>query len=152
MKAYYHRQTSPLHFILLAITLSFLVIALNAPEEAQPPFLICAAACLVAALSFGSLSVEDDRDALLVRFGPLPLFRKRIAYADMTAVEAARSNLLDGWGIHWVPGKGWIYNLWGFQCVRIHLTKKQIRVGTDDQDGLLRFLQTKIPSSSDIPV
>ncbi len=37
------------------------------------------------------------------------------------AVSAARSNWLDGWGIHYFPGRGIIYNLWGFDCVRVQI-------------------------------
>ena len=43
-----------------------------------------------------------------------------------------------------MPGKGWIYNLWGFRCVRIHREKKMIRIGSDDVENLLGFLRGKI--------
>ena len=72
------------------------------------------------------------------------MFRKRITYADMTAVEPDRSAFLDGWGIHYMPGKGWIYNLWGFGCARIHLGRKMIRIGSDDVENLVGFLGGKI--------
>ena len=53
----------------------------------------------------------------------------------MTAVEAGRSSLIDGWGIHWIPGRGWTYNLWGFGCVVIQQGKKTTRVGTWKSNG-----------------
>jgi hypothetical protein len=59
-------------------------------------------------------------------------------------VEAGRSTVLDGWGINYMPGKGWIYNLSGFDCVVVHLGQKNIRVGTDDMEGLVRFLKGKV--------
>ena len=61
------------------------------------------------------------------------------------AAEPDRSNVIDGWGIHWVPGRGWTYNLWGFDCVRLTLAGgRTIRVGTDDPRSLAQFVQTRI--------
>jgi len=142
---YCHRQNAPLHFILLAITLAMLVFALNIPEDgAKLTVLLVAVSCFLISLCFGHLVVRDDRDALSVRFGPLPLFGVRVPYAQIMAAEAARSTFLDGWGVHWMPGKGWIYNLWGRDCVRIHMGRKTVRVGTDDVAGLLAFLKTRV--------
>ena len=62
------------------------------------------------------------------------------------SVEPGRSSLLDGWGIHYFPGRGWTYNLWGFDCVVLRMKKKTLRVGTDDPDGLLEFLQSRVTS------
>ena len=62
---------------------------------------------LVVAGSFAWLKVEDAGDALRVRYGPLGIFGKRIPYASMKGAEAGRTWLIDGWGIHWVPGRGW---------------------------------------------
>ena len=76
-------------------------------------------------------------------YGPLPLFRKRIRYADITAVEKSRSNVIDGWGIHYIPGRGWTYNLWGFDCVKLQLDKKVVRVGSNDAENLAAFLKQR---------
>ena len=97
-------------------------------------------------LCFGSLTVRDEGQWLAVRFGPLPVFGTRIAYSSITGVEAARSDALDGWGIHWILSRGVIYNVWGFDCVRIQMGKRSVRVGTDDVEGLTSFLRTKIQS------
>ena len=34
-------------------------------------------------------------------------------------------------------------NLWGFACVKLTLGRKVIRVGTDDAEGLAKFLGEK---------
>ena len=34
-----------------------------------------------------------------------------------------------------MPGRGWTYNLWGFDCVKLTLGRKIIRVGTNDAEG-----------------
>ena len=99
---------------------------------------------LLLALAFHSLTVQDEGDWLAVRFGPLPLFSKRIPYSAITAVEPGRTSIIDGWGIHYVPGRGWTYNLWGFGCVKVCLGKKVIRIGSDDVDNLASFLRRKI--------
>ncbi len=83
---------------------------------------------------------------MAVHSGPLPVFKTKIPYSSITAVKAARSSILDGWGIHWLPGRGVIYNVWGFDCVRITVGKKTVRIGTDDVDGLTEYLRARIQS------
>lgn len=95
------------------------------------------------AFCFGTLRVCDESTHLAVRFGPLPLFRTLIPYSKITSVEPSRSNFIDGWGIHWIPGRGMIYNLWGFDCVKIQMGDKCVRAGTDDTAGLMSFLKEK---------
>ncbi len=93
------------------------------------------------------MTIRDEGEYLALRFGPLPFLRKRIRYADITGVEIGRTSILDGWGIHFMPGRGWTYNVWGFACVKLTLARKIIRVGTDDAEGLAKFLREKIGSS-----
>ena len=85
-------------------------------------------------LMFGSLTISDEGEWLALRFGPLPVLRKTIRYADITGVEVGRTTIIDGWGIHYMPGRGWTYNIWGFGCVKLTLGRKIIRVGTDDAE------------------
>ena len=79
-----------------------------------------------------------------MQYGPLPWFRKAVPYTEITAVERGRSTLVDGWGIHWVPFRGWTYNLWGFDCAVLRLGSRIVRIGTDDAENLVAFLQEKI--------
>ncbi|MEM8710099.1 MAG: hypothetical protein AAGG01_04040 [Planctomycetota bacterium] len=88
---------------------------------------------LLCAGLFSSLNVRDERDRLAVRFGPLPMIRWEVMYADIEEVEAVRSTLLDGWGMHWAPGQGWTLNVWGFDCVEVHMRSgRRLRIGTDE--------------------
>jgi hypothetical protein len=80
---------------------------------------------------------------LALRFGPLPLLRKRFRSADFTTVEVGRSPILDGWGIHYNPGRGWTCNVWGFGCVKLTLGRKIVRVGRDEADELAKVIQEK---------
>jgi hypothetical protein len=87
------------------------------------------------------LTVCDAGEHLLVQFGPLPLFRLRIAYAEIESVERCRSSVLDGWGIHVSPSGGWTWNLWGRDAIDIHRRGKcKLRIGTDDPEELEKFL------------
>jgi hypothetical protein len=103
--------------------------------------LVIAAILVTFALMFARLTVRDEGEWLGLHWGPLPVFRKRIRYADITAVEPGQIALVDGWGIHYMPGRGWTYNVWGFGCVKLTLGKKIIRVGTDDVEKLAEFLK-----------
>ena len=143
---YAHTQKGPLHFLLDGVAAILLVSAWLSGNQPTLALILVLSGCLLAlfALSFRTLTVSDEGEQLAIRFGPLPLFRKSIAYADMTEVEPGRSSFIDGWGIHYVPGRGWTYNLWGFECAVVHLGNRIIRIGSDDVENLVEFLNQKI--------
>jgi len=143
---YRHTQTGPIYLLLVAVGAAMAVGAWFARAEPIAFWALSISALLVwgASLSFQRMAVEDEGDRLAVRYGPLPLFGKRIPYARIEAVEADRTSLLDGWGIHYVPGRGWTYNIWGFDCVKLTLDGTTVRIGTDDIESLVAFLQSKI--------
>jgi hypothetical protein len=140
---YDHTQRGWLQHILFATAAVMVAGAWLAKEAPAVVLLTFAIAVLlvVSGLMFGSLTVRDEGEWLALRYGPLPVFRKRIRYADITSVEPGRSAIIDGWGIHYIIGRGWTYNLWGFACVRLTLGRKVVRVGSDDVDNLADFLK-----------
>jgi hypothetical protein len=143
---YDHTQKAPLYWILLGTAVFSAAIAYSISDQ-MPAFWIATGVAVligVSACCFVNLTVRGEGDHLSIRFGPLPVFGTMIRYSDIHKVEAARTSLVDGWGVHWVPGRGWTYNIWGFGCVKIEMGKKVIRIGTDDIDGLLSFLKTKV--------
>jgi len=143
---YDHVQSAPMYWLMLAPGLVVMAVAVaNANDLAMAlPLTFVGGILLYFALSFQHLRVADEGDHLAVRYGPLPMFRKRVRYAEIATAEQDRSSFVDGWGIHWVPGRGWTYNLWGFDCVRLTLTNgRTLRIGTDDPSGLAAFLQAK---------
>ncbi|HRX82170.1 MAG TPA: hypothetical protein P5307_24055, partial [Pirellulaceae bacterium] len=102
----------------------------------------------ILALAFRQLTIRDNGDALLICFGPLPLFRRSVLYADLERVEQGRSSWFDGWGIHISPSGGWTWNLWGFDCVDVYMSRgRKLRIGTDDPAELAAFLQQQISST-----
>lgn len=149
--SYDHTQNGWFHWLLVALCVLFVFMA-DVPLEEEPPpewvpWLLrgMGALFLLLAACFAHLRVRDDGDALLVQFGPVGLFRRRVPYADITAAAAGRSKLIDGWGIHHLPGRGWTWNLHGFDCVELELTReRRLRVGTDDPQGLETFLRMRI--------
>ena len=82
-------------------------------------FLVTGLFMLLLAASFHHLTVTGEGSQLAIRFGPLPLFRKRISYDEITAVEKGRTTILDGWGIHLSLRGGMVWNIWGRDCVVI---------------------------------
>ena len=146
---YAHTQNGVLLPILLALAVICLLIAFFL--RAIPPYTIilmaAAFVCAVLAFAHGRLTVRDEDDHLSVRFGPIPLFKKSIPYAEIPAVGKCRSHFISGWGIH-LTSKGWLWNIGGFDCVRIEMGTKSMLIGTDDSDGLVVFLRSK--ASGDI--
>ena len=142
---YEHTQRGWLQHILFAVAMVMLLGAWLARSESAVMFFVLAVAVVfeLVGLMFGSLTVRDEGEWLALRYGPLPVFRKRIRYADITAVEPGHTAIIDGWGIHYIIGRGWTYNLWGFGCVKLTLGRKVIRVGSDDVDNLTEFLRRK---------
>jgi hypothetical protein len=147
---YDHTQHGSWHRILFVMAGMMLIGAWVAHEELAVVVLLLAttAILLLFALMFGSLTIRDEGEWLALRYGPLHVFRKRIRYADITAVEPGRTSIIDGWGIHYILGRGWTYNLWGFGCVKLTLGRTVVRVGSDDADSLTAFLRNKLPQGA----
>ena len=141
---YAHTQQAPLHWVITAAAAICVLGAymLYAKGEVGFALLLLGFGVLTTILSlcFRTLTVRDGGDALEIRFGRVPLFRRGIPYASIHAARPARSSLIDGWGVHWAPGRGWTWNLWGRDCVELDLGGKTLRIGTDDRDGLFAFL------------
>ena len=142
---YQHKQTSPLNLVLYVLGVVLLAAAwASRTDRAVSIVLVGSAGVMIfAGLCVGYLVVRDEGDFLALRFGPLPIFRRLIAFSKISAVEPSRSTVLDGWGIHYIPGRGITYNIWGFDCVKMKVDNRTIRVGTDDVLGLVRFLKDK---------
>ncbi len=142
---YEHRQEGPWHVVLMVA--SVLVLCSAWPLRSCAPVAGAGMLLFLALwfrLMFRCLVVRDEGEYLAVNFGPRPLIRRRFAYDAITSVEPGRLSWIDGWGIHWMPGRGWIYSMWGFGCVKIQLGTKTIRIGSDDVEALVGFLKQVI--------
>jgi hypothetical protein len=147
---YSHTQKAPLCLILYGTALASVGLALVIGDT--PSLYIGGGVGLLIALlapAFHHLTVEDQGDVLAIRFGPLPLFHRTVNYADIDKVQVGRTLLLDGWGIHLSVRGGWVWNLWGRDCVVIHFKNDGVlRIGTDDAENLAAFLSQRIALGS----
>ena len=143
---YSHLQKAPLCLPIYVLAVLFLALGWFVQDAPPIPWLFPPIGVLmfVLAASFHHLTVVDLGDVLAVRFGPVPLFRRTVRYTDIVKVEIGRTLLLDGWGIHMSIRGGWIWNLWGRDCVVVHFKKGTLRIGTDDAEQLAGFLNGKI--------
>ena len=143
---YSHTQYAAVHWILhfFAALCTWIAWTSRAETVLLAAMLCGAAAFLFLGLAFRQLTVCDDGDALGVRFGPLPVFGTRVPYDTILSVERGQSSLIDGWGLHYMPVRGWTYNLWGFDCVNVRCADRFLRIGSDDSDDLVGFLRTRI--------
>lgn len=134
---YQHTQVSYLNLIVGA-GLALVFVAVGRPATAAG--VVALVSVLVWAI-FGTLRTSIDDRALRVRFGPLPLIRKRLALTDITAASVVRNSFLYGWGVRYIP-RGTLWNVWGLNAVELQLRSgKCFRIGTDEPQALLQALR-----------
>ncbi|MFY9253723.1 MAG: hypothetical protein WAO83_09725 [Fuerstiella sp.] len=148
--SYDHTQHGPFCWLLNGIGLLLIGLAWGLRVERGIPWVFLPVGLLILLLGggFHFLRVRDIGEQLCVAFGPIPLFRRKIAYCNMTGVETGRTTILDGWGIHMSPRGGWVWNIWGRDCVVLQLKKGILRIGTDDAERLTAFLRVRLPTAS----
>jgi hypothetical protein len=96
---------------------------------------VSAAALLLVAALFGSLTVSVDRKHLRARFG-VGLIGKTIELDQVRSFAVMRTPWYYGWGIRLVPG-GWMYNVSGLWSVELLMKDgKRCRIGTDEPEAL----------------
>ena len=147
MGLYDHTQRGWLHLLLAPIAIAGIAAGLALVPDDPGAWILVGVGALFGLLApcFAHLRVRDDGDALRLEFGPWRVFRRTVRYAEIEAAGPDRTALIDGWGIHYVPLRGWTWNIRGFRAVRIDLRSGgTLRVGTDDPDGLAAFLRTRI--------
>ena len=110
------------------------------------PAMITAIILLIVLFLFSSLTVEADNQRLSFYFG-IGLFGKKIRYSEIQSIQKVRNTWLMGWGIHWY-GKGWLYNVSGFDAIELILRSgAAIRIGTDEPDRLYNWLSSKVATN-----
>jgi hypothetical protein len=149
VSTYEHTQKAPLHWLLYPPGVVLVAAAWLSRGQILLALVMLGAATLLLTLgfSFQRLTIRDEGAWLAIRYGPLRVFRARIAYADISAVAAGQTSWIDGWGIHWIPGRGYTYNLWGFSCATLCVRGRTVRVGSDDAAQLVEFLKSKLPAA-----
>jgi hypothetical protein len=105
--------------------------------------LVLAIFMAIALFIFNSLSVELADGALKFYFGP-GIIRNIIPLGSIISVKSVRNSWYFGWGIHWF-GRGWLYNVSGFDAVELQLNNnKVIRIGTDEPRRLENAIKSAL--------
>ena len=106
-----------------------------------PDFVLIVVIGLATAVAlFSRLAVEVDPEAVTLRFG-IGLVRRRFSLTEVEDVQVVRNRWWHGWGIHWF-GKGWLYNVSGFDAVQLgYRDGRAVRIGTDEPQQLARAIR-----------
>jgi hypothetical protein len=97
---------------------------------------------------FFSLTVEIEKNALTCRFG-VGLIRKDIPLSEVSHVSAVLNPWWVGWGIRWIPGQYWVWNVSGFQAVELTLKDgSRFRIGTDEPEALVHAIELSMKAGS----
>jgi hypothetical protein len=141
MKTYQHTQRGAVILVAMAIAVVVAIIISLAVSRA---LLVAVPIFLLVGWLFGSLTIEVMNGELRWRFGP-GLIRKEVSLADISSTQPVRTNVLEGWGIHF-SRYGWLYNVSGHDAVAIALKNgKRFALGTDEPAALVAALGTGQP-------
>lgn len=139
MLPYRHTQTGKLLLALVAVPIAVIIwvtIFIEATTAALPVLGLM----VVALLLFGTLTVEVDRESVLIRFGP-GVIRQRFPLSEVRAVRLVRNKWYYGWGIRIIPG-GWLYCVSGLDAVELEMASgPRHRIGTDRPQELLAAIR-----------
>ncbi len=143
---YRHMQRAPICWLLYAMAILFAALAWILQNEPYVPWIFLAISpfLLLLAASFHYLAVQGDDVGLKISFGPLPLFRRTIRYEEIVGAEPGKTDFLDGLGIHMSLKGGWVWNIWGRDCVVLTLRKGIFRLGTDQPQQLAQFIESRM--------
>jgi hypothetical protein len=96
---------------------------------------------------FSSLPLVVNERELVSWFGP-GVWDVQAPLERVGAAERATSSGLEGWGIR-ITTRGMLYNVSGRDAVEIQLDDgRRFRLGTDDPEGLVAALRTRVARRS----
>ena len=131
MKTYHHTQRGTLILVAMSVT----AVAMLLGGLALRPLMFSIPILALCAWLFHSLTIEIAEGELRWRFGP-GWIHKRVSLAEIASAKIVRTNVLEGWGIHY-SRFGWLYNVSGFDAVAITLKNgKRFCLGTDEPETL----------------
>ncbi|MEX0995020.1 MAG: hypothetical protein WD599_05785, partial [Balneolaceae bacterium] len=91
--------------------------------------------------NFCSLTLRIDEKKLSWHFG-IGLLNFSIPLEEIQRATPVRIGFMDGFGIRFRPGRGWLYNVSGFQAVDItRINGTSLQVGTDEPEVLTDTLR-----------
>lgn len=143
---YSHTQRG---YVVIAICVATVPFVLASTLPVLP--LSAAVSCLVIAtvlVLFSSLTITVDQTRVVAAFGP-GLVRFGWDREDIVGVAPIRTRFIAGYGIRYMIGRGWLFNVSGLDAVAVSLKNgRTIHLGTDDVDGLVAALERDLPVHS----
>ena len=92
---------------------------------------------------FATLKTTIDDTVLELRF-TMGIVRKNFLLKDIKSCQIVKNSWYYGWGMHLTPD-GWLYNVSGFDAVKINMkTGKSYIIGTDVPDELAKAIEAAI--------
>ncbi len=146
MKVYEHHQWA---VIPIAVFVAVIVgaTAYGGTAAAPAPAFFFALLVLAVLAAFARLTTRVDDRSVRWAF-TLGIPRAAVGFDEIERVERVRTNLLEGWGIHWTPWHGWLWNVSGFDAVQFFLKDgRRLTVGTDDATAFLDAVNSRLALS-----
>jgi hypothetical protein len=134
----------PWLWALLLATLGGLGIALIVVPEGRIALLVVLGLSVAILLLLFSVKmiVQVDPEGIRIRY--IPIWKKTIPLAQIVCWEARTYRPIleyGGWGIRYMIGKGWAYNVSGNQGVQLELRNgKRILIGSQRAEDLARAI------------
>ncbi|MHC4927424.1 MAG: hypothetical protein ACYTER_08885 [Planctomycetota bacterium] len=95
-------------------------------------------------LLMSSLTVSIDSNYMRMRMGP-GAWIKKFKLDQITDCKPVINNWMNGWGIHYIGNRCWLYNIAGMKAVEIAFHNgTKVRIGTDQPDELATAIKTAI--------
>ena len=139
---YHHKQIG--FVIIIPLIIFFIIVFTPFMLKGVFPFMsILILIFFIAALVlFYALTVGIQNNIITCRFG-IGLIRKSISITEIQSVRAVQNPWYAGWGIRWIPGQYWLWNVSGFKAVELTLKDgKRFRIGTDEPEALVRAIES----------
>ncbi|MFZ5830098.1 MAG: hypothetical protein ACOY3P_08420 [Planctomycetota bacterium] len=147
MPQYRHTQRSLLLVLFLLPPVAGLVALAYFMPELRWVLGLVAVGLLVSLALFYQLTIEITDKELRWAFG-VGLVRKQVPLAEIASAEAGHSRWYHGWGIHYT-GFGWLYNVEGFDVVKVGLKSgSHFALGTDEPAQLEAAIRSAVTGSS----
>jgi hypothetical protein len=135
---YRHAQTGT--FIISGM--AFVFVMLFVIPLPMPLFALAIAVVMLFTAMFYRLTVEIQSDVLTCSFG-IGLIRRNIPLTDIEQALSVKNPWLMGWGIRWLPGRYWLWNVSGLLAVELTMTNgKRFRIGTDEPEKLVNAIES----------
>ncbi len=145
---YSHTQPGTVIISVIGIIIVFILVLYLTSDTIQPWEALLGIFLILVLYLFSSLTVEIRDRSIICYFGP-GLIRKKIELSTVSEVQAVQNCWWSGWGIRWMPGQYWLWNVSGFRAVELTLkNSKRFRIGTDEPDLLVKAIQSNMMAAT----